>query len=660
MLITRIHIRATPAPCTARPAIVGRQDLGVARSDLVCPELVVLLARLDEALQTLDFYTSPSLRFSMVGHESRALLVSDTFPKKPAVSTQAPPQLRSCKVCRIRKVKCDRVKPCHACCVHGYPSKCVYDNAPGEDLKPISQADEIRNLRAEIQELAMRLNSGPNRAERRLKQLRKLFEIIRSAPQEVVNRVISEIRGSRGELTRRIPAVGPWEGTEAYGDFKNSYEDGSAEAEENDVSFKRSSSEESTDSAYGSVCRMDASKSMLDVYIERFVDAFSPEVDVKSGQAGAIRRAAEIRMFSPILTDAFQSVSQVFFGRSVKQRGIEVSGVTLYPRVLRTLQEALKDPERSKAESTLATVVLLMAFESVERTSEASLTAHVQGALRLIEHRGPENHMYGVEHLMFTELRPYWVSAAFTVRSESFLAQEEWKTIPWSANSTSKNILHYLLDLAVDVPALLEKYDELEAGLGSSLLGAHETTVKRAALWNGVADVTNRFALWKINWVDAYPDGPPREVEPSDEGRFPVFHCRDLRTGATITPTIFEYPDLLLAQTMCIYFTTRLILSSVDTRPTDRVGPFEQYQLACGICRSLEWYILTSPGNMINRLAFPVRVAWEAFPSGGPERKYLYEVLKLVEKRHSLGLWGSGMSELSPRAGSPGSPKDGM
>lgn len=102
---------------------------------------------------------------------------------------------------------------------------------------------------------------------------------------------------------------------------------------------------------------------MLDIFIERFVDAFSPQVGEKSGQAGALRRAAEIRMFSPILTDAFETVSVAFFGRSIQDKGIEASGFRTYPRVLRSLQEALQDPERSKAESTLVTVILLMAFE---------------------------------------------------------------------------------------------------------------------------------------------------------------------------------------------------------------------------------------------------------------------------------------------------------
>lgn len=271
--------------------------------------------------------------------------------------------------------------------------------------------------------------------------------------------------------------------------------------------------------------------------------------------------------------------------------------------------------------------------------------------------------MYGVEHLLFTELRPYWVGAALTTRQPSFLAQEEWKTVPWSAGTTTKDILHHLLDHAVDIPSLLGQSDEFQAAIQQpGMLSAHEKAAKQAALWNGIADLTGRFLRWKHDWVDLYPDGPPREVGPStpfsanakDNESFPTFECRDLRTGAIFAPSKFLYPDLRLAQTMCVYYAFRLILSSVDSRPPGQAtGQLDQYALGCGICRSLEWYILTAPGNMINRLAFPVRVAWEVFPNGGPEQRFIYDVVKLVEKRHSLALWGSAMPELSPRTGSP-------
>jgi hypothetical protein len=150
-------------------------------------------------------------------------------------------------------------------------------------------------------------------------------------------------------------------------------------------------------------------KPALDVFVERFVDAFSPEVDANTGRAAAIRAAAEIRMFSPMITSAFEAVSLTFFGRVVKDPRIEASGLRRYPRVLRLLQSAVKDPEGSRAESTLVTVTLLLAFESIERTSQEGVAAHALGACRLMQHRGPENHMYGVEHLIFTDMRPYWV-----------------------------------------------------------------------------------------------------------------------------------------------------------------------------------------------------------------------------------------------------------
>lgn len=426
----------------------------------------------------------------------------------------------------------------------------------------------------------------------------------------------------------------------------------------------------SDSSSSGTVSIMNTQRLVVDAFVERFVDAFAPEVDVKSGRAGALRAAAGIRMFSPLLSDAYEAVSVAFFGRSVQNKQIEASGFRLYPRVLRGLQDALNDPERCKAESTLVTVILLLAFESVERTTQSGVSAHVRGAVRLIEHRGPENHMYGVEHLMFTELRPYWVwffyfsyvmkmkltsqiGGALAARQPSFLAREEWKTIPWSAGTTTKDILHHLLDLAADIPGLLAQSDAFQEKQKESVMGTHEIAVKQATLWNGITELTAKLRQWVIDWVECYPDGAPTEVEQTEDQDFPIFKRRNLHTGAVFVPTKLSYPNLLLAQTMCLYYSFRLILSSVDRRPVDRVTPMEQYDLGCGICRTLEWYILTAPGNMINRLAFPTRVAWEAFPDGGPERQFMFEVLQLVEKRHALGLWGSEMPELSVRENSP-------
>ncbi|CAG8212703.1 unnamed protein product [Penicillium salamii] len=618
-------------------------------------------------------------------------MVGDTRQFLDSRARKAPNrQSRSCKVCRLRKVKCDRVKPCHACCAHGYPSKCVYDTVPDDEARPISQAEEIRNLRSEIRDLRSRIDERENgdgvQDLQRLDRLESLFESLRSAPIQTVDDLVRDIRSAHVGLKKDLVPVGPWEGTEAYESYpspnsavlptrtrlllNSPVEDFNTIPGEDDDSLEIMSvgSGSGSDSS-GTISIMSMQRPAVDIFVERFVDAFSPEVDVKSGRAGALRAAAGIRMFSPLITDAFEAVSVAFFGRSVQNKEIEASGFRLYPRVLRGLQDALVDPEKCNAESTLVTVILLLAFEcrthhtkwcfsSCTRSStvdRASRTGkpYVRSGASFI-HRAPTilGKLAGLPQSRVQTLISQ-IGGALAARQPSFLAREEWKTIPWSAGTTKKDFLHHLLDLAAEVPGYLALSDAFKDAQKNSVMGAQEMAVKQSTIWNGIGELTNKFYQWYEDWVVTYPDGPPQEVEQTGDQGFPIFQRRNLRTGATFTPPRFEYPNLLMAQTMCLYYSFRLVLSSVDTRPHDRVSPMEQYDLGCGICRSLEFYILTAPGNMINRLAFPTRVAWEAFPDGGPERQFMIEVLHLVEKRHALGLWGSAMPELSTRESSP-------
>lgn len=245
--------------------------------------------------------------------------------------------------------------------------------------------------------------------QQRLEQLESLFEAIRLAPLRVVNEIVREIRSAQSSLKKRLVPVGPWEGREGdstincnHHDWQQAltqaistaYEDygvasrGSSvsvipirrrtreynstfnfndplrnDGEDEDVEADERTSVDSGSDSSGSISIVSMQGPCVDVFVERFVDAFSPEVDVKSGRAGALRAAAEIRMFSPLISDAFEAVSVAFFGRSIQNKQIEASGFRLYPRVLRGLQDALNDPEQCKAESTLVTVILLLAFE---------------------------------------------------------------------------------------------------------------------------------------------------------------------------------------------------------------------------------------------------------------------------------------------------------
>ena len=229
------------------------------------------------------------------------------------------------------------------------------------------------------------------------------------------------------------------------------------------------------------------------------------------------------------------------------------------------------------------------------------------------------------------------------VRKPTFLNEETWKTVPWSAGTSTKDILHHLLDLTVEIPALLEEADNLTTMALMSPPDDVDLQSRRVQLWEHTANLMQRMQQWKKDWVDCYPAGLPREVDSQtndDNDPFPIFHCRDLRTMQTVRPPTIVYPDLRLAQSMCLYFAYRVILSTIDTRPEGSVSLAEKYQLGCDIARSLECYIRRSPSNMINQLDLAMCVAWQVFPEYGIEREFIKAVFILVERRYSLRLMG--------------------
>ncbi|KAL1297949.1 hypothetical protein AAFC00_006461 [Neodothiora populina] len=100
-----------------------------------------------ESVQTSRSSQSPALL-----PESSSSALRDRKKKQ-----QQPRQLLSCTKCRERKVKCDRTKPCSACCARGSPKECHFVLGEGTEFGPIQQSLELRKLRAENQRLKERL-----------------------------------------------------------------------------------------------------------------------------------------------------------------------------------------------------------------------------------------------------------------------------------------------------------------------------------------------------------------------------------------------------------------------------------------------------------------------------------------------------------------------
>ncbi|CZR63629.1 uncharacterized protein PAC_13526 [Phialocephala subalpina] len=397
---------------------------------------------------------------------------------------------------------------------------------------------------------------------------------------------------------------------------------------------------------------------LYDVFLEGFLDAFSPAGPSIYGAFDLIRVAAASRTLSPILDKAFQSASLAYYGQKVGDLRIVISGRAIYSKVLNALQNTLSSPEQSRSIEVLLTVIVLIAHEVLQYSSRGSILNHSIGALKLVELRGPFNHVSGLGHICYVQYRHHLVATALICRSRTFLASEDWKIIPWSARSSTKDLTQHLLDHVADIPALLGQFDSLTESAKTGSLSSSKALDQQAILRTTVADAKCRLHRWKKEWVDTYPIGQPYEVpaQTGDSGRpmtflssksqLPIFRCRDLITKEIITPTLLAYPDPQLALTLCIYYGALILLLRIDTRPDETQLP-EIYYHACLVCRSMEYCIREPSGTLMKRVGFSLRVAYDALPKGDIEAQWVEKVFGRVAKEKFTKSWGSLLSDIS-------------
>lgn len=207
-----------------------------------------------------------------------------------------------------------------------------------------------------------------------------------------------------------------------------------------------------------------------------------------------------------------------------------------------------------------------------------------------------------------------------------------------------------LLEQVIDLPAILWRYDRYQIAVQTPSKPPNELSSLLSRLWTAVGELEDHLRHWKRVWADTYSLGQPSEVWYQGEGSFPVFQYLDPTTLDTVRPPTVVYPDPQLARTLCMYYAAMLMLSSVDMRPIGAITAAEKLQFAHLICRSMEYYIRAVPGNMVNRMVFPLRVAYDALYGRGFERKFIEEVFQLVERRNALRAWGKFVPDLSTKS----------
>ncbi|PYH85519.1 C6 finger domain protein [Aspergillus uvarum CBS 121591] len=563
-------------------------------------------------------------------------------PSKAAARKKARPTY-SCLNCHKRKVKCDRVKPCGACCLRGTPSECDYGTSK-RDRQYIQQATLIDNL---------------------LRSCESLKQQLAEARQLANN---PALKAEEGPLSRRRPLhtdrkLNDWDDEDALEDSDLSVEDSEKLSliPRDAIVLGEDHEGQSCQRIHGSSLFLKEKHALTDpmaagvaieFFIERLIDNFSP---VNVSGTIALREAKEMRILSPILYKAFEAASLTFAGRQYHNKALEVAGNSKYIKVLHLLQTALNEPQGNQSTELLLVVLLSTIIEAFRQTSVTSIFRHQLGGLALLRARTPYRHRHGVERSLFVDLRLYWVTAALVHRKPTFLSSEEWLTVPWSCDGPPKDILQHLLDVAVHTPGYLSQIDDLQAALRNPAVSPSELVTMQSAIWVRAHELQSMLQTWKRTYADTYAGGGPREecgldVHPNTrkseaDGRgadvFPVFRCRDPSTMQITVATNLVYPDLLLATSMCYYWALNLVITATHTGLVDVLGLQERYEFACNICRSMKYYTQMVPGCLVSRVMFVLRTAFDNFPDGMVEKQSMAELFAYIGRRFAFPVFSN-------------------
>ncbi|PYH96435.1 C6 finger domain protein [Aspergillus ellipticus CBS 707.79] len=561
----------------------------------------------------------------------------------------------SCLNCHKRKVKCDRVKPCGACCLRGTPSECEYGTSK-RDRHYIQQSALIENLlrsceslKQQLAEARQQANLPPIKDEHGPSQSGQSIYSVKESDDpanndndtdadddeneiEIENEDASSDSLDGMDLPSKVqPIASPSAMVPPQADERR--------ARKQSAWCRGSSPPWSKEKVV--LTDPNLANALVELYVERLINDFSPEN--VSGTI-ALREARSMRVFSPILCNAFEAASLTFAGRRDGNRAVEVAGHSRYLKVLRLLQNALYDPQEGKSTEVLLVVLLATITEAFKQTSKDSLLKHQLGGLELLRTRTPYRHRHGVERSLYVDLRMYWVTAALVHRKPTFLADKDWLTVPWPGDAPTKDILQRLLDVAVRIPGYLSEIDEFSAFLKSGTKPPSELITMQTNIWERATELQGQLQMWKTMYADTYPSGGPweetlPEMNPTDD--FPIFKCRNPSTLEVMAARNIIYPDLLLATALSFYWALSLIISASDTGLVSVLGRQERYQYACNICRSMKYYTQNIPGCLVSRVMFILRTAFDNFSDGMVEKDSMADLFAYIGRKFEFPVFSN-------------------
>ncbi|KAL5001591.1 hypothetical protein BDV10DRAFT_182156 [Aspergillus recurvatus] len=199
------------------------------------------------------------------------------------------------------------------------------------------------------------------------------------------------------------------------------------------------------------------------------------------------------------LRKALLAMSLSAVGKQEDDRHLKKEGRRLYTSSLKSLAVALKDAKRVNSDAILTAVRLLSFYESCfgqndgEVKQVRSWQAHNEGDIALIAARSPHSFISGHAHDLFADGRSNLIMSYLRQRKRCFLADPDWKMIPWLQRE--KNPRDHLMDILLDLTGLFEGLDNMKATLDSDLF---EKEVSCQKILDGFVQLHQDLITWQV------------------------------------------------------------------------------------------------------------------------------------------------------------------
>ncbi|KAH6854660.1 hypothetical protein B0I37DRAFT_362725 [Chaetomium sp. MPI-CAGE-AT-0009] len=315
------------------------------------------------------------------------------------------------------------------------------------------------------------------------------------------------------------------------------------------------------------------------------------------------------------LDSAIRAFAASILSRGPKRSFTISEGLEAYNHALISVNRALRSSYNNFPVEIAAAVLCLLLAELFHATSLGSWTAHLQGLASLMQLSQPEVYVSGIPHRLFVVL-------AFSSRKSSFLAKEEWKSVPF--RETRPSPVQSLMSEAVAIPSIFERMDVGGDGAAEEALPAFEA-------------VLDQLEAWANDFCSSGPESSPLFwFQPSEDARGPSIWFQNITVASALT-------HFWAFKVICLRNIDQLRASRAHPESSrgvsDKATHFEEAKrLSVMICQSIE-YLMQDRMKLFGptSITLPFYTAYETFKVGGSgsreELDWCREILRNTQTR---------------------------